>query len=787
MDSIHPSADAPTRRPDPPDDLASWSRPGIADLGIAALLAIVILAWLWPYPLLGLSWEGTDNFLTGRPYMLHALDRMREGRLPLWNPYLACGTSFLAQASFALDPFNLFGLLPPAHATMLLLSVQLWLAALGAFLLSRLLGCGRQASLVAALAYASSSWSVNLVETRIYAAALVWQPFVLAAIVHATRSPSFRAVVLASVPLSLGILGAYPHQWPMLLAVTVLGALAEPIRAPWVEASLRRLVVVGAVLVLSFLQTAVYTLPCVEAFALSNRGRLDTAVGGNPTQLEALVQLVLSPVAFNLGPVGMGYGTSPPIVVLCLLGLCAGAGGASGRLGLLLAIPAALVLVEPGRTVVSALLGPTGPLGRFGLLWAMGTSLLASAGAGCLRALWTAGGGAPSRSPTARLLGLGVRWFLATLGVAAAGLASRPGATIFGQPAPAYLTLSLLQFDAGITWGAGLLALSAIAWVRTGGARPGQSVRATVLVVAGVLVVFGLARFGVRARYDCPPPDRLLEGLLARPFDGASDRTRTVRSLCTPLSRRSPDLPLDPYRVAPLIMGSPYDERSSGGITGVGSRVPLFYNAGMVERILTPCYYGPFLNQETAEFIHALTLGHRQTRGCGLAVVSSLHPVLLKLDRIPRAFVVSRARLVETADRRLAGLGDTGFDPLGVCLVEKTEGLSAVLARGELPPGPADPRDRADILSYDPERVVIRSTASRPGMLVLTDSFERGWKATVDGRPATIYRVDHCFRGISLDAGSHVVEFAYEPLPFAVGWWLTALGLVGSAVLALRT
>ena len=77
------------------------------------------------------------------------------------------------------------------------------------------------------------------------------------------------------------------------------------------------------------------------------------------------------------------------------------------------------------------------------------------------------------------------------------------------------------------------------------------------------------------------------------------------------------------------------------------------------------------------------------------------------------------------------------------------------------------------------------------GYLVSTDAWYPGWKAYVDGRPATLHRANLAFRAVSVPAGRHRVAFRYEPRSVRVGLALTALAgciiagmLVGAAVVA---
>ncbi len=70
-------------------------------------------------------------------------------------------------------------------------------------------------------------------------------------------------------------------------------------------------------------------------------------------------------------------------------------------------------------------------------------------------------------------------------------------------------------------------------------------------------------------------------------------------------------------------------------------------------------------------------------------------------------------------------------------------------------------------------------------MLVLTDMWYPGWRAYVDGVEQPIYRVYHAFRGVSVPAGSHTVEFVYQPGMIAWGAGVS-LASLAALVVAIR-
>ena len=86
--------------------------------------------------------------------------------------------------------------------------------------------------------------------------------------------------------------------------------------------------------------------------------------------------------------------------------------------------------------------------------------------------------------------------------------------------------------------------------------------------------------------------------------------------------------------------------------------------------------------------------------------------------------------------------------------------------------------DRAPIPG---SRVVVDATARRPRAQVLTDLHYPGWKATVDGRPADLRRVDWLLRATPLPAGRHRVELRYEPASWRAGWIVSLFALVALA------
>jgi Bacterial membrane protein YfhO len=92
----------------------------------------------------------------------------------------------------------------------------------------------------------------------------------------------------------------------------------------------------------------------------------------------------------------------------------------------------------------------------------------------------------------------------------------------------------------------------------------------------------------------------------------------------------------------------------------------------------------------------------------------------------------------------------------------------------------------ATITRDDPEHVEVSVDAATPAYLVLADTFDPGWTATVDARPAPIRPAWLAFRAVYLGPGRHTVAFRYRPAGFTTGLMLSVLGLIVAGGLLLR-
>jgi hypothetical protein len=90
-------------------------------------------------------------------------------------------------------------------------------------------------------------------------------------------------------------------------------------------------------------------------------------------------------------------------------------------------------------------------------------------------------------------------------------------------------------------------------------------------------------------------------------------------------------------------------------------------------------------------------------------------------------------------------------------------------------------------LDFSPVEAFQRPSAGRasafasqpqPGYWIFNDSYAPGWHAWVDSEPAPILRAYGLFMAVAVEAGSHQVDFRYEPATFRLGLFLALLALV---------
>jgi hypothetical protein len=99
--------------------------------------------------------------------------------------------------------------------------------------------------------------------------------------------------------------------------------------------------------------------------------------------------------------------------------------------------------------------------------------------------------------------------------------------------------------------------------------------------------------------------------------------------------------------------------------------------------------------------------------------------------------------------------------------------------------GPLESSHTCRLLTDEPVRIEIEVNPLRPGLLVLSDHYNPGWRATytaegeTTSRPLPILRTNRVLRGVWLPAGRGRVTFVYHPTRFYFGAAISIVGWLG--------
>ena len=137
-------------------------------------------------------------------------------------------------------------------------------------------------------------------------------------------------------------------------------------------------------------------------------------------------------------------------------------------------------------------------------------------------------------------------------------------------------------------------------------------------------------------------------------------------------------------------------------------------------------------------------------------------------DPLPRTYAVGRTREAGD-DRGLDVLADAAFDPASTVVLPS--------------PPPSDGtgfKGSTRLVLVKPDRLRVETDFSGPGYAVLTEGYDPGWRATVDGLRAPVLRANLLFRAVAVPAGRHAVEMVYRPRGLLFGGILSlaSLGLL---------
>ncbi len=197
-------------------------------LGTIIILIIFWLLFFWRQIVGGEVWYCCDNLLVNIPSKVFLAEELKQGRFPLWNPYIFSGTPFFADINLSLlHPLNLLYLvLPPFRALTVGILVLFLVSISGMYVLGRTFRLGRFGSLAGAVVFGFSGSLVVYANNIPILQVAVLLPWVLAVWIRYLERPTGKRLVAFVLMAAFQFISGHPqftyYTWLILAAYTAV-------------------------------------------------------------------------------------------------------------------------------------------------------------------------------------------------------------------------------------------------------------------------------------------------------------------------------------------------------------------------------------------------------------------------------------------------------------------------------------------------------------------------------------------------------------------------------------
>jgi hypothetical protein len=698
-------------------------------------------------PTNGIVADPVTQFL---PWLQLVRDAFAHGRLPLWNPYSLSGIPLLANDQSA--PFSIFTLvaLVPGGAWGLSMAmlVRLWVAGGGMYLFLKALGSGATGAVIGGIIMATSSFIVLwMAWPQSQVAVLI--PGLFAAIELALRRRGMLGVGAVAVMVALQFLAGHAETSLYVGLAAPLYVLVRCLdREPGRMSALLR-IIFGAVT--GTLLAGVQLIPFLDNLRQSTLlgNRAAGGLGAGHLSLSSLSSWLIPNIRGNPGIDGLAGRAPNYPEATAFIGVAALLLVAPGLIGLYRRVPTAAIGLSLIALLAALIVyGPLTPLAARtpGLNVSGNTRMTVLV---CFAFASLAGLGFDTI--TRWRLGRDTRWHVLGAVAGAGGLAAyalcaiafvllrQRAETLFPAGPRGVIIFWTLAALAAFAGAAGLILAASSRRFRT----PAISGLA-VLVLLESAMFAGPYQPQVRPS-EVPPASDVMSWMKANA--GGNSIAATGFSLM-------PEVP-SLYGLRDV---RAYDLLESG-------RAQQFWSAA------DPAYqnlaFYTILHQPAAPWLAAAGVDLVAVPGSaalpGTSVAYQADGMVVARVPAPRPLAYAAPAVVQAADstdaiRLLSG------DPLEAVTVEGPGSVNA---------GTAD----TAVTEFSPGSVTVDVNGDSTFVVVL-QSFDRGWKAYLDGSPAAIHPADVMFMGVQVPAGHHVLHLLYEPESVTVGLIASASGVV---------
>ncbi len=150
--------------------------------------------------------------------------------------------------------------------------------------------------------------------------------------------------------------------------------------------------------------------------------------------------------------------------------------------------------------------------------------------------------------------------------------------------------------------------------------------------------------------------------------------------------------------------------------------------------------------------------------------------IQINFGALGNAWFVNDYKVVNNADEEINALTD--FNPATTAIIDKRF-LDQVKDYKPV----IDTVAKIKLTSYAPNKLDYEYQSNSEQLAVFSEIYyDKGWKAFIDGKPASHFRVNYILRAMVVPAGNHKIEFRFEPQAYYTG---NTISIISSLILIL--
>jgi hypothetical protein len=210
------------------------------------------------------------------PQRLIAIEQMKEGKLPLWNPYMFSGYPLMAAfQTAAFYPLNvLYFIMPFVSAWSLQVILQPIFSGIFTYLFLRNLKLDKLSSLFGAIIYSYSGFNLFFLEFNVHAHVASYIPLFLLLIDKYLVQNKILYLVILSLTLAIQIFAGYPQLTFFTLILCFFWFLFR-VEFKKSRTLFKKGRMILLFIILGLLFSSIQLIPGFELFAFSQRGNED--------------------------------------------------------------------------------------------------------------------------------------------------------------------------------------------------------------------------------------------------------------------------------------------------------------------------------------------------------------------------------------------------------------------------------------------------------------------------------------------------------------------------------